>query len=136
MKLSEKFQVLADELTAFCRSFGESKTDRTRWLLSDPPIGKSDVAGRHAEFFDRSDLESEYVLAIGGSRGSKQDMAMAKVQSDFVSAVERDFMQRHRSRIRRLSHETAARSFNGSDLGVIQSGVLFYVQRQSQRVVR
>lgn len=94
--------------------------------------GKFDFEGVY-NLFDRIEAETNYMQAIE-SGGSKQELAIASNQSDILSGMERDYLARHRSRIRMLAHEATARRHNGSDRGVIQSALMMYFENQLQRV--
>ena len=142
----EKFQARLDEARADCRTFarGARGLEQPRWFFSrgtdgvERP-GKFDFDGVH-ELFDRTEAEENYMQAIetsgdgSGSGGIKQELALASNQSDVLSGMERDFFMRHRSRIRKLAHETVARRHSGSTKGAMQSALILYLENQLQRV--
>jgi hypothetical protein len=145
----KRFQERMDELKAQCKLVGQGLRgqDQLPWMLlekaegaaaSDKP-GKFDFDGIH-DLFDRSEAEEAYVQAITGEGGNdgdgpiKQDLALASNQSDVLSGLERDFLARHRTRIRRLAHEATAKRHGGSVHGMVQSSLLTYVEYQLSRV--
>lgn len=132
-------QTLVDELKDGCTklSTGLRGSDQPRWMLvgsDDPPVSQLDGDATHARF-DRSEIERSFTqVREGKDAGTRQDIALLKVQSDFVSALERDFTARHKTRIRRLAHETVFRQHHGSDRGYLTTGLLYYLQLQLQRI--
>lgn len=140
-KITDQFQKLMDESKSDCAAVGKGLRglNQMRWHLSgkrddaDKP-GKFDFAGVH-ELFSRSEAEANFVEAVENpTEHDRQDQAVAKVQSDIISGMERDFMLRHRSRIRRLAHLSKIRTHAGYDRGVFQNTLLMYLDMQTKRV--
>ena len=146
--LTKTFQDRLDEAKSGCAAIarGLRNVVQLKWMFSgsteeSTKPSKFDFVGLHEEF-SRSEAEENFMKAVedaGSADGStnkvptKQDLAINKMQSDFLSGMERDLQMRRRSRIRMLAHETVARNYTGSDAGTIQSGILEYAQRQLQR---
>lgn len=144
---TEKFQQRMDDAKTGCSDFaaGLRGEAQLHWLFSDGENrpGRFDHQGRH-EMFDRTEASQNYCDAIEEaaadaaadrvSKRSRQELAMAKFQSDYLSGMERDSHQRHRSRIRMLAHEATSRRHAGSPHGVVQANLLEYLQVQQQRL--
>ena len=145
----QKFQERLDELKGDCQELagGLRGIAQPRWMFSGKDgdtvkPGRFDFAGVHA-LFDRSEAADTYMEAIEestaaveageDSKRTKQELAIAKFQSDYLSGMERDFFMRKRSRVRMLAHEATARKHAGSGAGVFQSCILAYLQTQAQR---
>lgn len=132
-------QKLVDELKSGCDSAarGLRGSGQTRWMLvgsSDAPVSPLDAEQTHSRF-DRAELERTFTqIREGKSAGTRQDVALSKAQSDFISAMERDFTARHKTRVRRLAHEALFRQHHGSDRGYLTTGLLYYLQLQLRRV--
>ena len=142
-KIIQQFQTLLDEIKADCATIGRGLRNQVqrRWQFSSKidgaeKPGKFDFDGVH-ELFDRTEAEENFVQAVETpAEHTRQDLAVAKVQSDIISGMERDFILRHRSRIRRLAHESKGKTHTGSGRGVLQNTLLFYLEAQTQRVKR
>ncbi len=143
--LVKNFQDRMSELKAICTAFGKRTRGKIHgtWMFtkSDPlhPETEGDVRTLDhegvAELFDRSEAGKQYGKVLDEPEDSvRQQMALAKNQSDLLASMERDFRVRHRSRIRMLAHETTARLVTGSDRGIIESGVLASLQKQATRL--
>jgi len=139
-RIIDNFQARLDEAVECCRNIGSALRgkEQIRWMFSvqdsdgnDKP-GKFDLSGIH-ESFSRLDAEKDYAEAKSPN-ATRQDQAIAKVQSDVLSGMERDFFMRHRPRIRRLAHHACMTAHAGSELGPITSGMMFYLQGQLKRV--
>lgn len=133
-----KCQERLDKIIEECQAFGLGLRNQQQLLWMMLPqatdVSNFDFDKWHEEF-DRSEAEEVYVKAateVGG--GTRQDMAIAKFQSDLLAGMERDLGMRKRSRIRRLAHESCAKRHLGSNKGFIQTGYLAYLQTQLQRV--
>lgn len=139
--ITETFQDRMTELKDDCTSIGKGMrgTEQLRWMFSKEDNGtakpgKFDFDGVHT-LFDRSEAESNYAQALKNSpNSSKQELAVSTVQSDMLSGMERDFILRKRSRIRRLAHESVKRANTGSDFGVIELGTIFSLNEQVARM--
>lgn len=143
----ENFQKRLDEMREDSRIFarGARCLEQIRWSFgrksegAGEKPGKFDFDGVH-ELFDRAEAEENYMQAIetagdgSASSGIKQELALASNQSDVLSGMERDFLMRHRGRIRKLAHEATAKRHGGSTKGVVQSAVMMYLESQLQRV--
>ena len=131
-----------DELQEDCRlaARGARCLEQPCWFLSrkdgeSEKPGVFDFDGIH-ELFDRTEAEESYVTAASAASGAgtRQDMALASNQSDILSAMERAYLLRHRTRTRMLAHEANARRHVGSDVGVLKLGIQLYIENQAQRV--
>lgn len=138
MESSTKFNKRIQELKTDCKVVAEGMRGQGQlcWMfgLSEDIVGPFDLDGIH-EMFDRSDLEKDYVNAITGvdKTAVKQDLSIATAQSDILSGIERDYLARHRTRIRKLAHESVAKRHSGSVHGMMQAGLLHYLEYQMQR---
>lgn len=143
--MNEAIKVFQDRMTDTQTSCvdiakGIRGASQMKWMFGgNGKPGKFDHQGLHIEF-DRSEAADNYFDAIESSASdesgqrNRQELAIAKMQSDFLSGMERDFHQRRRSRIRMLAHESTARHHAGSSKGVIQANLMEYLQVQKQRV--
>ncbi len=140
-KIVKRWQQIVSTLKADCDKLGEGMRAlvQKRWFFSDPegtsPVGKFDFAKVHDDLFDRTEAEEHYVEAYEDRENrNRQDMAVAKVQSDQLSGSERDFVLRHRTRIRRAAHEAVSKKHMGSDRGVLTASTEYYLQKQLRRI--
>jgi hypothetical protein len=149
ISIIKKFQDRIDEAGVGCQELAQGLRGllQLRWMFSrpgtSPKPGKFDFAGLHDEF-DRSEAAANYMEAIetaaaaaaSNSRSgrTRQELAVAKFQSDYLSGMERDMHRRRRSRIRMLAHEATSRNHAGSGLGVLQANVMAYLNTQAQRI--
>jgi hypothetical protein len=133
--IPEKLQRLLDELQKDCANQGDYLKGKVQlhWLLSEiaGAPGKFEFS-KIKELFDRAEAAAQYANAKNPS-GKRQTTAIAKLASDLLSSFERDYRMRHRTRIRRLAHESVAKSHAGSDVGIFVAGLLQYMQYQIQR---
>jgi hypothetical protein len=84
------------------------------------------------KFFARDGLAKDYSKAIE-SAGTVADLQSAKLQSDLLSSLERDFKLSRRSRIRSLAAEASRRSAHGAADGPVAKGIQYYPQMILQR---
>lgn len=139
----EVFQKIMDELQKDCAKlgFGIRGKEQILWLLANNQGGQGPKPGKFdfsaiKKLFDRNEAGEKYIKAISSDKTTKlkQDLALLKNQNDVLAGMERDFEMRHRTRIRRLAHESLAKSHAGSDRGVFNALLLAYLQYQMQRV--
>ncbi len=71
--------------------------------------------------FSRQECEVNYTRENNEDDGRVTRMIAAKLQSDVVSGVERDFRSRHRTALRSRMHAAALRQVAGSDRGTINN---------------
>ncbi len=84
--------------------------------------------------YDRTDLRQNYRQTIEDPKNTTINLAMAsKLQSDALSAAQRDHVMQVSSRIRSTFHAAARRASLGSDDGPIAKGVVGEVERMLKR---
>lgn len=137
----KRWQDIISTMKEDCQKFGNGirSSIQKRWFFSSPKntdaVSKFDFKNVHDTLFDRKEAEENYIMALEQPKDhTRQDLAVAKAQSDFLSASERDYTLRHRTRIRRMAHESVARVHTGSSRGSLTSNLEFYLQQQLQRI--
>ena len=143
VQMSEVLQKRLDDVTNWSQSVSTAPRgtqDGRSWAIDEfvaqsdgiPDLTKPTDEATKA-IFSRETLENQYSKAReADSGGKKGDFAFATSQSDMLSGFHRDFTARHKSRIRRIAHETAARAFLGCKSGAIQTSVLSYFQLMAE----
>lgn len=144
-EIIQVFQDRIDELQHLCDRVSTGlRRGSSQWAFSANDSGTPRPAKHDDEgwrnVFDRAEAAQNYADAIeqaaqGASR-TRQETALAKVQSDILSGWERDFMMRRRGRIRRMAHEATVRAFHGSERGVFRSGIMAYLEFEARRFSR
>lgn len=81
--------------------------------------------------FDRSQHEAEFDAAVSDpqSPGVTGDLAISQLQGDFLAALERAYRSRLRTSVRNKIHAFARLQGHGADYGVINVGMVNYVER-------
>ena len=138
IKMVTVFQEVLDALQASSKKFSQGMRGKKQlgWMLGedDTRPGKFDFEKIQA-LFDRSQAAEQFAEVMENSPNSvRQQQAVAKNQSDYLSGLERDYRMRHRSRIRYLAHEAAAKLVAGDDRGVLVAGLGSYLDIQSKRM--
>ena len=67
--------------------------------------------------FSRQESEALYQKELDGGRAAK--LGLAKLQSDILAGIERDFRSRHRSAVRSRLHAAAMSKVAGTDDGTV-----------------
>lgn len=93
----------------------------------DDPAPDVNNPAKIAEFFRLNDADKAYVAAMTStsSEDIKHDAARiaAKLQSDIMSQLERDYKAQHTGRIRMVALQAARRKFHSEPRGPIFSGI-------------
>lgn len=128
--ITERFQTLVDSLIEACSKHadGIKNVDQLGWMLCNI-INEANPTDRINTLCDRTEAESLYEA----DDNTRQDKALAKVQSDLLSAIAREYTARHKSRIRRFAHAAVVRKHAGSEQGVFISNLMQYIQNQIKR---
>ena len=144
VELDDNFQTVMELLKEDCVAIGKGMrgTEQLRWAFStaegsgeetQEKPGKFDFTGVR-ELFNRKQAEATYEKALSSPESyTKHDMAVATSQSDVLSGMERDFLMRSRTRIRKLAHEASCRGYAGTKNGVIELGILEHFNEQVRR---
>lgn len=132
--LAKKLQKRIKDLQNYCKALGKGlrNLQKSSWGFSEADDYPTYFDSQKLrQFFDRSEITSDYMKAK--EEGTKQDLALAKQQNDILSALERDFIARRRTRLEKLAIESVFRNHAGSNFGVFQLNWLAYFESQMRR---
>lgn len=90
------------------------------------PLAVPEISGK----FKRDEIHENYTecLADPENPGTAADTQALTLQNDWVSMQERAFRARHATSVRSALHAAGRRKGHSSDKGVIQAGLVKYIQ--------
>ena len=93
---------------------------------SGDPLDIADITKK----FDRQEIDSNYqeCLSDPNSPGTTADTQALKLQADWVAVQERAFRTRHATSIRAALNAAGRRKGHKNEKGVIQTGVVKYIE--------
>lgn len=91
-------------------------------------VGKFDSAGL-AKLFTRQSSNDAYVKARSEKSATSGDLQTAKLASDYLAGMQRDYMMRTRSRIRTIVHAGNRAKANGMDQGPLRRNSIDWLSR-------
>lgn len=137
-EMDQTFEKLIETLVEHQKLIGEGEMDQSKprpWLnfSSDKmkvPLTKKDEEKLH-ESLSRDELEEKYIKAINAEAGESKlnEVAVPKLEGDFLAAIERDKRMQMRSRIRQFAHSAARSAGRGNDIGFLRKHTLDYLSR-------
>jgi len=89
-----------------------------------------DIEAMH-EPYTREEHEDQFAQAVKNSEepGTTGDLAMVSLQGDFLASLERAFRDRNMTSVRRRVQTSARRTGHSAETGVINLGLLGYIER-------
>lgn len=137
-EMDQTFEKLIETLVEHQKLVGEGELDQSKprpWLnfssqTMKTPLTEKDEEKLH-ESLTRDELEEKYITAANAKAGESKanEMALPKLQGDFLAAVERDKRMQMRSRIRQFAHSAARSAGRGNDKGFLRKHTLDYLSR-------
>lgn len=136
--MGSNFEPRADDLKTAAQKASEKMLEtesNPKWfpLRGSSPTDLVDAFdhGINTTAFQRDADAKEYADAVTTPKSIKLAQA-AKLQSDYLAALERDSRMRHRTRIRMMAHGIAKLATHGLEDGPIKRGVLFVNRLKEQ----
>ena len=135
-EIDQTFEKLIRTMVDHQKQVAEGEIDQSKprpWFNLDSsemktPLKKKDEEELH-ESLKVDDIEEKYVKALNEEGAKSNELAIAKLQGDFLAAIERDMRMMIRSRIRQNAHAAARSAGNGNDKGALRSKTLDYFSR-------
>jgi hypothetical protein len=135
-EIDEGFEKLIETLVEHEKAVFEADFDQSKprpWLnfssqTMKTPIEEKDEEKLH-DTFSRTDIEDKYVSASNDEEAKSNELALPKVQGDFLAGFERDKRMQWRGRIRIVAHALSRNAGNGDDKGMVKRRTLDYLSR-------
>jgi len=134
--MDKGFEKLIETLVAHEKSVADAAFDQSKpraWMTfadqtMKTPIEEKDEEKLH-DTFSRDDVEEKYIKASNDKESKSNELALPKLQGDFMAAFERDKRMQWRSRIRMVAHAMSRRAGNGNEKGSIRRRTIDYFSR-------
>lgn len=133
-KVHDTFKNNAEQLRVDAENVEKATlgTAQRKWQIA--PLGQwggdpLDIPGI-SEKFDRDEIHQNYAACLSDytNPGTVADTQALKLQNDWLTMQERAFRARHCTSVRAAIHAAARRSGHAHPQGVIQTGVVKYVE--------
>lgn len=131
-QIDSVFQKKLDDLKEMSESLmkGLRGEAEPRWGLFSGDVSGLDWEAIHEEF-KREELEKAHKEVYKFDKTESEptgDAMVLKAQADFLSALERDFTMRHRTRLRGIAHDAGRRYGMQHSKGVLQNIIITFLQ--------
>ena len=135
-EMDKKFEKLIETLIEHQKNVSDGEFDQSQprpWLnlssdtMDTPVFEKTEEALKDS--LSRDEIENNYITASNNPDAKSNELALPKLQGDFLAAVERDMRMKFRSRIRQFAHSGARAAGNGNTKGPIRRRTLDYHSR-------
>jgi len=136
-EIDPTFEKLIETLVDYEKQISEGEMNQSKprpWLNFSSTKMKTPVQEKTeealAESLKRTELEQKYIAASqAGDQAKSNELALPKLQGDFLATVERDKRMQWRSRIRQFAHSAARAAGGGDDKGPVRVRTLDYLSR-------
>lgn len=125
--VSDNFYDVIDRMTNDLQEAGDAPEEITQrpWMTPDLNGYDGDPLniGGMAAAFDTTDLNNAYATATqqAGAPGRVVDRMVAKIQVDYLAAMERAYRARHATIVRCQMHAAGRRQGQGGEHGVLRT---------------
>ena len=127
MTLDPNMEKIVDKMQEQCETAGNGMfgdADRKWFDFRDlTKVGKFEFEKIHT-LFSRDKSNEEYLKLRKNAQAKMGDLQTAKISAEYLSALERDFRMRHRSRIRNFVHAGIRMYAKGQDAGPLRKQAL------------
>lgn len=135
-EIDKTFEKLIETMVDHQKQIGEGELNQSKprpWFNLDSdkmktPLKEKDEEKLH-ESLSRDAVEEKYITALNTKESKSKELALPKLQGDFLAAVERDKRMQMRSRIRQHAHASARSVGRGKDVGFLRVHTLDYLSR-------
>ncbi len=133
-KVHPVFRENAEQLRADAENVEQALLNRAqrKWQIlplrdwNGDPLDVPDISGK----FDRAEIHENYTECLSDpeSPGTTADTQALTLQNDWVAMQERAFRTRHATSVRSALHAAGRRKGHAHEQGVIQTGLVKYIQ--------